>query len=420
MKFIINGGKKLGGEIFVSGSKNAATPIIAATLLVETPCILSHIPRIGDVMSMLDILKSIGSKQRWIDEHTIEIINDEIQPENLDQTLVAKIRSSILVIGPLLARFGKVEIVMPGGCLIGSRPIDAHSEAFISLGAEVVYDADSGKYAITLKKPQAQTVILRERSVTGTENILMFGALHPLTIKLAAEEPHVEDLGRFLEKLGVQITGLGTHTITTNPTTEMSTGNVAHTIVYDAIEMGTFAVLAAATKSDVVIHNVTVNHLDAVLGKLSEMGVSFSIDGNTLTVQGKKSQLTAAKIEARLYPGIPSDLQALFGVLATQANGTSLIFDTLYEGRLRYIDELKKMGADVTMLDPHRALITGPSVLHGTEVTSLDLRAGATLVIATLIADGQSILGNAEQIDRGYENIDERLRALGADIKRLD
>ncbi len=419
MKFIINGGRTLQGEIKVSGSKNAATPVIAATLLTKVPCILSNVPRINDVLTMLEILKKMGSRQRWLDEHTIEIINDNIDPAQLDQNLVCKIRSSILLVGPLLARFKKVVFATPGGCHIGSRPIDTHLESLKTLGASVEFDDKSGLYTIILEKNSVQEVVLREASVTATENLLMLGAKYPLLIKVAAMEPHVGCLGAFLSNLGAEFSGLGTPWITTKPNNDQ-TKAIKFSIINDEIEMGTFAILAAATKSKLVIKGIIKNNLDLVLEKLREMGVVFEIDSDRLTVNGSASNLKAAKIETKIYPGIPTDLQAPFGVLATQAEGASLIFDTLYDGRLKYIDQLKKMGAEATILDPHRALIKGPTVLHGTDIESVDLRAGATLVIAAMIAKGTSTVGGAEQIDRGYELIDERLRALGADIKRIN
>ncbi len=418
MQFIINGGKKLEGTIAVAGSKNAASPIIAATLLTRAPCVLSNVPRIGDVFTMLALLTSIGSRQRWLSDHTIEIINDDIDPARLDQRLVAHIRSSIMLVGPLLARFGEATFVAPGGCHIGTRPIDTHLEAFRSLGAEVAFDAGSGRYRIRLARPTAAAVTLREFSVTATENVLLYAANHPCTIKLAATEPHVADVGAFLKRLGARIRGLGTHTITVSAPVSARAGAVRHRVVNDAIEMGTFAVLAATTRGKVRITGVVSDHMEAALAKFSEMGVVWELRGKDLFINGPASALKAAKIEARPYPGLPTDLQSPFGVLATQADGASLIFDTLFEGRLRYVDELKKMGAEATVLDPHRAIIKGPSVLHGTQVAGLDLRAGATLLIAGLVAKGVTTIEEAQQIDRGYEAIDERLRALGADIRR--
>ncbi len=420
MKFIIFGEQHLGGEIQVNGFKNAATPIIAATLLTKNTCVLKNIPRILDVFKMLDILKSCGSEIKWLDDHILEITNKDIDPGRIDQHLVKQIRSSILLVGPMLARFKKFRFAVPGGCKIGSRPIDTHVEAFERLGAKVDFDESTGLYEVFLEKPAINKVCLKEFSVTATENLLMFGAVHPLEIRLAACEPHVEDLGKFLiSALGAKITGLGTHTIFAQPPAAPKTGTTEYCIINDPIEAGTFAILAATTKSNLIIKGAMAEHLDAPFEKLKEFGVDlrFTAD-DTLLVNGRNSFLRAANVQTLPYPGLPTDLQAPFGVLATQASGQSLIFDTLYPSRLGYIKEFKAMGADAEILGPHRAVINGPTVLRGAEITSLDLRAGATLVIAALVAKGKTTIGDIEQIDRGYENLDDRLRTLGANIKR--
>lgn len=419
MKFIINGGKHLKGEVSVKGSKNSATPIIAATILNKGKTILSNIPKIGDVLTMLDILKSCGSKQRWLDEDSVEIDNSDLSPESIDQVLLKKIRSSVLLVGPVLARFKKFKLSTPGGCHIGARPLDTHLEAFKEIGVKVGFDEKKGLYNLVLNEVKNKRVILKEISVTATENLLMFGADNNLEIRLAAAEPHVSDLCLFLQKLGVGISGAGTNFLSVRKRGSLSANKISHKIINDPIEAGTFAVLAAATKSDILIKGCDLEFLDAPIMKLKDFGVSFTVKENSIRVNGKASVLKAAKIQTLPYPGFPTDLQAPFGVLATQAKGSSLIFDIMYEGRLKYINELKKMGADAVILDPHRAIITGPTVLEGAEIESLDLRAGATLVIAALLAKGKSVIGNIEQIDRGYEKLDERLAKLGADIKRL-
>ncbi len=417
MKFIINGSKKLAGEIEVRGSKNATTPVIAATILSDKKVVLKNIPLIKDCLTMLEILKSMGSEVIWISKNSVSINNKNLDPKKLNQELVCKIRSSLLIVGPILARFGEVTIATPGGCVIGARPIDTHLEAFKSLGAEVIFDEKIGAHNIKLKKVSKNLVVLREASVTGTESVMMLGYKYAFEIRNAAMEPHVVALGNFLKKLGVKITGLGNHTISIIPA-KVKPKEIDFTIIGDEIEMGTFAILGAATRSKIIISGIIPEHMDLTLEKLREMGVVFEISENKMMINGPKCDLKSAKIEARPYPGLPTDLQAIFSVLATQAKGSSLIFDTMYEGRLKYLEELKKMGAEATILDPHRAIITGPTILYGTEVTSLDLRAGATLIIAALIAKGRSVLGNAEQIDRGYEKIDERLKNIGADIIR--
>lgn len=423
MKFIINGGKKLEGEIAVKGCKNSATPIIASTLLTDQACLLHNIPKVGDILTMLEILKSIGSRQRWVSEDSLEIQNNDLDPDKLDQGLVNQIRSSILLLGPMLARFGWFRFITPGGCRIGVRPIDVHLEAVRDLGARVEQERRTDLYEVRFKNLAANNIVLSEFSVTATENLLMLGFRHSLTIKLAAREPHVLDLVQFLRKLGAEIDFNG-QDFKINSTRIRKNARrvpIEHTIINDPIEAGTLAILAAATKSKIDILRVQENYLEAPLRKLKDFGVNFTLEkSGSLTVDGFNSNLRASKVQTLPYPGLPTDLQAPFGVLATQASGQSLIFDTLYEGRLKYINELKKMGSEAVVLDPHRALITGPTSLHGTKIDSLDLRAGATLVIAALVAEGQTELGNIEQIDRGYENLDGRLRELGADIKRVN
>lgn len=421
MKFIIQGGKKLEGEIEVNGFKNAATPIIAATLLTKATCVLENIPRIGDVLKMLEILQSCGSEIKWLDSHTLEIKNRELDPSAINQKLIKKIRSSILLVGPMLARFKKFRFAFPGGCQIGPRPIDVHLDALKQLGAEISFDKNSELYEIVLNGPKTNKVYLKEASVTATENLLMLGSVYPLEIRLAACEPHVQDLGNFLTKIiGTRIDGLGTYAIITHKSAGDVPGPIRYRVINDLIEAGTFAILAAATKSNLKIKGVNVNYLDSVLAKLKEFGVIFKHHDSVLEVNGSVSVLQAAMVQTLPYPGLSTDLQAPFGVLATQAAGQTKIFDTMYQNRLGYIQELKKMGADAEILDSHQAVINGPTELHGAEIESLDLRAGATLVIAALTAKGKSVIGNIEQIDRGYEKLDERLQKIGAEIRRIN
>ncbi len=423
MKFVVNGGRRLDGEIQVLGSKNAALPILAATLLTKRPCILKNIPLIDDVFTMLEILKSLGSEITWLEERTVRIVNSDIDPKKIDNSKVEKIRASILVVGPLLGRFGYVRMATPGGCLIGVRPVDAHMDALRDLGALVSYDEKADIYEIKppLKHKWGSRVTLKELSVTGTENLMMLGALLPsITIELAAAEPHVEDLGKFLKLLGVKIAGLRGYEIFMKGLKHEGRKTITYSIMNDPIEAGTFMALGAASKSRLKIKGAPLSSLLLPLQKLKEFGVPFEIVKDDLIIHGSKSDLKGVRIQTQPYPGFPTDLQAPFAVLATQAKGETLIFDTLYEGRLKYIGELEKMGAKAKILDTHQALIFGPTPLKGKEVQSLDLRAGATLVIAALIAEGQSVLNGIEQIDRGYEKLEERLKPLGASIKRID
>jgi len=420
VKFIVNGGKKLKGEIDVRGSKNAATPLIAATLLTKRPCVIKNVPLISDVLNQIKLLEEMGAEIEWLGKRSVKIINKKIDNLHIPRTLVRQMRSSILLIGPLLARFGEVRINTPGGCHIGTRSMDAHFDAFRQLGFEIKYNKKQDIYHLKKgNKKSPQKIALNEFSVTATENLLMFSALHPFEIEIAAAEPHIQCLGDFLIKLGAKIDGLGTHTIKVKKSINKSGGEVIQNVISDYIEAGTLMVMGAATGSDIKINNVPVKHLILPMLKLREFGVKMSIKGNSVLIKGSQSKLKAVKkIMVQPYPGFPADLQAPFGVLATQAEGETLIFDTLYEGRLKYLYELDKMGAKVNIMGPHQATITGPRKLIGKNVESIDLRAGATLIIAALVAKGESILHQAEQIDRGYEMFEERLSKIGADIKR--
>ncbi len=416
-KFVIEGGKKLRGKIKIRGMKNATTPIIAATLLTDEECVISNIPRISDVEKMIDILTSLGSKIAWIDEHQLKISNQNISLQTLNKEAVQSMRSSILLLGPLLARFGKVRLPEPGGCIIGKRPIDTHLYGLKHLGAKIKEGADF--YQIEAKNLKGNIIILPEFSVTATENLVMAAVLAQgqTTIKLAAAEPHVQDLCNFLNKMGAKINGIGTHTLVIDGVKKLF--GTQHTIIPDQIEVGTFAVAAAITHGEVEIENIIPEHLELILLKLKQIGVNFELGTNWLKVH-PSSNLRSFKLQTLPYPGFPTDLQAPFAVLATQASGTTLIQDPLFEGRMGYVSELIKMGANAIVADPHRVVINGPTPLYGTEIKSFDLRAGATLIIAGLVAKGQTIISQAEMVDRGYEKIEERLTKLGAKIKRVE
>jgi UDP-N-acetylglucosamine 1-carboxyvinyltransferase len=416
-KFIINGGKPLKGEIDVKGSKNAATPILSACLLTEEECIIDNLPLITDVMKMIQILQSMGVEVERIGERTVRVkAGSNVDPEKMDFSQVGHMRSSILLLGSLLARFHKFKIKQPGGCIIGARPIGTHFDALEALGAEITQDDNF--YYLEAEKLVGRKIVLKEFSVTATENLMMAATLTEgtTTIRTAAIEPHVQDLGRFLRKMGADIRGCGFHSIEIKGVEKLH--GATHSIQSDPIEAGTFAIAAGATRGDVLIRNVDCDDLDLVLEKLKEAGVPFEIEGRNLHIKPTSKLGTLNKIEARTYPGIPTDLQAPFAILATQTEGNTLIHDTLYEGRMQYINELTKMGANAVICDPHRAIITGPTPLYGQNITSFDLRAGATMIIAALLAQGQSTISGIEQVDRGYEKIEERLAALGADIRR--
>ena len=418
-KFIINGGKSLRGEIDVKGSKNATTPILSACLLTKEECVIDNIPQINDVLKMIEILQSMGVEIEWIEKGKLRIkAGDDVNPEKMDFEIVGHMRSSILLLGSLLARFKKFKIKQPGGCIIGARPVGVHFEALEALGAKIT--AENGFYCFEAEKLIGKKIILKEFSVTATENLMMAASLAEgtTTIKIAAIEPHVQDLGRFLNKMGARIKGMGIHTIEIQGVEKLH--GAEHKIISDPIEAGTFAIAAIATKGNVIINNVNPHELDLVIEKLREIGGNIEIGKNQLLIKPSSKLNAIRKIETRTYPGVPTDLQAPFAVLATQAEGTTLIHDTMYEGRLAYINELNKMGANAIICDPHRALISGPTPLYGQDITSFDLRAGATLIIASLLAEGKSTIDNIGQIDRGYEDIEKRLQNLGADIQRVE
>jgi len=415
-KFIIQGGKPLRGKIRVSGMKNAATPILAASILTREDCIIDNVPKITDVERMENILRRLGASVKRISKHRVKINCSKIDTTNPDFQEVREMRSSILLMGPLLARFKKIKIPHPGGCIIGARPIGTHFEALEALGAKIAQDQNYLR--LEAKKLIGTKIVLREFSVTATENAMMAACFASgiSVIKIAAAEPHIQDLANFLNSMGAKIKGAGTHTITIEGVEELH--GTKYTLAPDQIEAGTFVIAAIVTRGDVTINKINPDHLDIILEKLREARANFEVGKDYIHVK-PSSLLKATNIDTRPYPGFPTDIQAPWGVLATQAEGTTLIHETMFEGRLRYIDELKKMGANAIIADPHRALITGPTPLYGTQITSFDLRAGATLIIASLIAEGQSEIKDIEQVDRGYEEIEKRLRKLGAEIKRV-
>ncbi|MFZ1719922.1 MAG: UDP-N-acetylglucosamine 1-carboxyvinyltransferase, partial [Candidatus Moraniibacteriota bacterium] len=399
--FRISGGKKLSGTIPVYGSKNATTPILAATLLTRETCVLSNIPLIEDVFRMIEILESMGAKVEWRGKRTIAITNDALDPEKMDVEKVKKIRSSILLFGSLSARFDRFSLYHPGGCVIGTRPVGTHFDALEKLGVNIT-QADK-RYEVDAKKRRAGKVVLREMSVTATENAMMLAAGMPgkTILKIAATEPHVEDLGNFLIAMGAKIEGLGTHTLEITGMKKLH--GATHAIIPDANEAATFLILGVATRSPLTVRNVREDHLDLVLEKLREFGADFRIGKNSITVLPVAELHSVGKLDTRTYPGVPSDVQAPFGVLATQVTGETLLFDTMFEGRFHYIPELEKMGGKATVLNPHQVIIRGKTKLRGTTIKSYDLRAGVSLIIAALVASGKTIIEDIYQVDRGYE-----------------
>ncbi|NIS51189.1 MAG: UDP-N-acetylglucosamine 1-carboxyvinyltransferase [Aliifodinibius sp.] len=416
-KFIIQGGERLRGDVEVSGMKNAALPIIAATLLTTEECIIDNVPQITDVRKMLEILESLGARAEWTDDHQVTISTQNANLGKIEQEKVKSMRASVLLLGPLLARFREVRIYEPGGCIIGKRPLDTHIHALRSLGAMV--ELLDEEYHLKANGLKGTEIVLPEFSVTATENAVMAAVLAEgvTIIKLAAGEPHVQDLIKFLNNMGAKIEGAGTHTLRIEGVKELR--GAKHELIPDQIEIGTWAVAGAVTGGKINIHPVVPEHLDMVMLKFNEIGINAEIEGDSLKIR-PSSNLKAFKLQSMPYPGFPTDLEAPFGLLATQCKGTSLLHDPLFESRMGYVNELIKMGANATICDPHRVLVTGPTPLYAREIRSYDLRAGATLLIAGLIAEGETVINEAEVVDRGYENIDERLGSLGAKFKRAE
>lgn len=434
--FIIEGGRPLKGQVSIQGSKNAALPILAAALLTPEKCVIERVPRIEDVFRMIELIKSLGVRVFWENETTVSICAAHLSPDTLDQELVGRFRASVLVVGPLLGRCGKLQFVEPGGCQIGARSLQTHLRGLAALGVKVKNGAvrlGTGERRVTVSSyhfdaaaVRPADVVLDEFSVTATENILLAAAAvaGATTIQLAAAEPHVQDLCRALTMMGASVWGIGTHTLRITGAKTLKGFKVR--LSPDMLDMGTFLVAAAATHGHILLKGVVREHCVSVCQKAEMMGIRLKFlssggpsEEHDLMVDAPRP-LKAVRIQTMPFPGFPTDLQALFGLLATQARGTSLIHDTLYEGRLKYLDELAKMGAQTFVADPHRAIVAGPTTLVGREIQTFDIRAGATLVIAGLVAKGRTILRNSYQVDRGYERIDERLRQLGASIRRTN
>ena len=413
-KFVINGGKTLEGSVKISGSKNAALPLIAASVLVKETK-LTNVPKINDVEMMLEIIAYLGGEYKWLGENELLIKTDNLKSKPLPDS-ARKLRASILFAGPMLARFGEAVLPYPGGDVIGARPLDTHLNAFKELGVDV---NEKENLHLKVNKLKGGELVLQEPSVTATENILCLaaGMEEEVEIRLAAAEPHVQNLCNFLVSAGVKISGIGSTTLKiSGKNVPMESASVS--VISDDLEVSAFAVLAAATKSHIKLFPVQFEYLDSVLMQLERMNVNFKKEGDSLVISPPASHYKAFRIQSGLYPKLICDHLPPFAVLATQAEGASLVHEWMYEARQSYLRELMKMGANAVIMDPHRALIIGPTSLFGKEVTSFDIRSGMTMVIAALVASGQTIISGVEHIDRGYENLEERLREIGADIVR--
>ena len=417
-KFIIKGGKKLAGKIAVSGAKNAALKIIPASILSNETITIKNVPHIEDVDRSLEVLIDLGAKvQRTAG--AIKINTKDIDKIELSHSMANKFRGSIMFVGPMLARFKQVKFPHPGGCVIGAagRPIDLFLEGYKAFGAKI--DEEDGRfYQIKAKKLKAANYFFPLISVTATESMMMTAVLVPgtTTLKNCAMEPEIEYLARYLNSQGAKISGAGTPTMTIEGVKELKAD--VFTVMPDRIETGSFVILAAAAKANLQITNCNPEHVMTLLKILEKTGLKFKLSENTIEVIPSRLVLKAHNIKTHEYPGFATDLQSPYVVLMTQAQGTCVIHETIYDRRLIWTDMLSQMGANIIMCDPHRIVVQGPTQLYGKHLVSPDLRAGIALVIAGLIASGTTEIDNIYQIDRGYQDLDKRLRAIGADITR--
>ena len=424
--FFVSGGRPLKGTVRPAGNKNAVLPILAATLLADGPCLLDNVPRIRDVETMLALLEGLGAAVRWMGPNTVEVDASGAESQDLDAGLSARVRASILLAGPMLARFGRVNLPPPGGDVIGRRRVDTHFLALERLGATITVGET---YHLEGKKLAAADIFLDEPSVTATENALMAAVAAPGTTVLrnAACEPHVQDLARFLVACGAEVDGIGTNTITVDGGGKGRLRAAPYTVGPDHIEIGSFIGLAAVTNGAVTIDGVRADDLRSTLLAFERLGVHPRLDGTKLIVDADQERRVrpdmgghVPKLEDGPWPAFPADLMSIAIVVATQCEGLLLIFEKLFESRLFFVDKLIGMGARIVLCDPHRAVIAGPSPLHGQVVETPDTRAGMAMLLAALAARGDSVIHNIGQIERGYERIDERLRALGARIERVE
>ena len=414
---VIRGKQALSGSIRVKGSKNAALPLLACCLLTEKPLTIENVPRIADVHNIVEILQDVGVSAN-IDGDSIQLKASELNMEGISKDKVGLLRGSVLLMGPLLGRLKHVRLPRPGGDVIGARPIDTHLDAFRQMGASVIEEGD--QVIVDGNNIKAGKVVMREFSVTATENVLMLAAMTPgvTTINIAATEPHVVALAQLLRKMGAKISGEGTHTIRIEGKKKLR--GVSFANIPDMLEAGFFILTAAATGSKVLVENVPINDLLLFFKKLDEIGINYKLDNKKQSVKVGPSELRAVSLQTLPHPGLATDLQAPFSVVATQATGSTLIHDPMYEDRFKHINELKKMGAKAVVCDPHRVIVEGPTPLKGRAISSLDIRSGATMILAGLVASGETIIHDAEIINRGYERLAERLKEIGANIEQRD
>jgi UDP-N-acetylglucosamine 1-carboxyvinyltransferase len=422
-QYLVEGGHKLSGTIEPSGNKNAALPIIAAALLTEHPVTLENVPRIRDTETLVELVQSVGAVAEWRARNTLFIHAKTVRAADLDPELCARIRASILLAGPLLARCGEVTLPPPGGDVIGRRRLDTHFLAFEQLGASVVA---STRLEFRCSRLTGADVFLDEPSVTATENALMaaVAALGTTHLRNAASEPHVQDLALFLLALGARIEGIGTNTMIVHGPATL--GGANYSIGPDHIEVGSLIGLAAVTRSPLRIARAGVEHLRSIRMGFERLGIVCEVEGHDLIVPAAQTLKIrddvgghVPKLEDQPWPAFPADLMSIAIVTATQCEGVILMFEKMFESRMFFVDKLIAMGGRIVLCDPHRAIIAGPSRLKGALMTSPDIRAGMAMLLAAACAEGISTINNADQIERGYERIDERLNALGAQITRV-
>lgn len=423
--FVIDGGTPLSGTVTPAGNKNGALPILAASLLTSEQLVIANVPRISDVDSMLVLLSGIGVAVEWTGPNEVTLCAKDVSAEiELDRAAAERIRASFLLAGPLLARFGKASMPPPGGDVIGRRRLDPHLDALGALGATMTHGRD-----IVLEAPasglRAAQIFMDEPSVMATENALLAAVLTPgeTLIGNAASEPHVQDLARMLCKMGADIRGIGSNVMTVSGSAEL--GGCTHAVGPDHIEIGSFMALAGVTGGEMRIVDTDPPDLQMIRLVFSKLGLHTELEGGDVLIPGGQKLVAArdvgeykAKIQDGPWPAFPADLTSIAVALATQCEGSVMVHEWMFENRLIFTDKLVLMGADITLCDPHRAIVSGPSKLRGERVDSPDIRAGMAMLIAALCAEGRSEIGNINQIDRGYERIDERLRELGAQIER--
>lgn len=423
-RFVVQGGRTLSGTVRPAGNKNAALPAIAATLLTQEEVVLQNVPRIRDVETLLELLKSLGVRVDWREENEVSLMAGEVTGGHPDPDLAKRIRASILLAGPLLGRFRSVSLGPPGGDVIGRRRLDTHFLALEALGG---VRKDGSGFAMETRGLVGTDLFLDEPSVTGTENAVMAASVAGgrTVIRNAAAEPHVQDLCHLLNQMGARIRGVGTNSLEIDGVEELQ--GTTFRLSSDHIETGSFMGLAAVTGSEITIEDAPVGHLDSTLLGFERLGVECSIEGTSMVVHGDRSLVIrqdafghVPKIDDGPWPAFPADLTSIALVTATQCRGTILIHEKMFESRMYFTDKLVGMGAQIILCDPHRAVVVGPAQLRGSVLESPDIRAGMAMLIAALGAEGESRIKNIGQIERGYQHIDTRLRALGAEIRRVE